>query len=199
MRAAIYTRTSTSDGRQTIENQLEPLREFAGRMKWTIAAEFTDGESGASDKRPGLERLLTRAARRAFDVVLVFDLSRLTRGGPAKAFELITRLKASGVDFWSYTQEHFRTSGPAGALLIAIAAYIAEQERAGMQERIKAGMNRARGAGRVIGRPKKAVDARRARALKNQGKSTREIARILKVSKSTIERTLITARKELPR
>ena len=37
-RAALYVRVSTSDRGQTVENQLQPLREAAARLGWTITA-----------------------------------------------------------------------------------------------------------------------------------------------------------------
>jgi DNA invertase Pin-like site-specific DNA recombinase len=37
-RAALYVRVSTSDRGQTVENQLQPLQEAAGRLGWSIVA-----------------------------------------------------------------------------------------------------------------------------------------------------------------
>lgn len=106
-RAALYARISTQEGRQHLRNQLDKLQEFAARMNWTIAGTFTDQVSGSADKRPGLDELMKAAARRDIDVVLVFELSRLTRGGPLKALEYLNRLNHSQVEFWSMTEEFF--------------------------------------------------------------------------------------------
>ena len=190
MRAAIYTRTSTGDGRQHLTNQLNPLREFAARMEWTVAGEYSDQQSGASDARAQLEELMRDASRRKFDVVLVYDLSRLTRGGPAKAFELIARLNRSSVEFWSLREEQFRTSGPAGQLLIAIAAYLAKYERDTILDRIHAGMARARREGKQIGRPRVVRNAQKILELRKQGKSIRQIAAAMKAPPATIGRIL---------
>jgi DNA invertase Pin-like site-specific DNA recombinase len=191
MRAALYARISTKEGRQHLENQLAALREFSGRMKWTVIEEFTDEESGAKPKRPGLERMMHAAAKRRFDLVAVFDLSRLTRGGPMQAFAYIARLSAARVEFWSITEEHFRTSGPAGEMFIAIAAHLAAAERSTMQNRIKAGLARARRNGKPVGRPAVIIDMERVHRLKEEGLSIRQIARKLKTSASTIARKLI--------
>src|SRR5205823_10038090 len=88
----------------------------------------------------------------------------------------IKKLRHYGVAFESYTEPHFRTTGPAGELMIAVAAWIAEQERKRIVERTKAGMERAPRAGKHIGRPKKVCDREKIRKLHRQGKSTREIA-----------------------
>lgn len=191
MKAALYYRISTREGKQHIENQRRELRAYAGRMKWAITAEFQDEQSGARDrKRPGLEKLLHAAARRQFDIVCVFDLSRLTRGGPAQAFRYIERLQSAGVEFCSMTEEHFRTSGPAGQLFIAIAAHIAEAERETLRSRVLAGVARARASGKHIGRPKVVTDYDRIDRELKRGRSIRQIALKLKVGKSTIERRI---------
>ena len=175
---AVYARISTQEGRQHLKNQLDQLRAYIKRMDWSRGEEFTDQVSGAKEQRPGFDRMMQAAAGKAFDILLVYDLSRLTREGPAAAFRHIERLNAAGVQFYSFREEYFRTTGTAGPMLIAIAAYIAEQERAQMRDRINAGIARARAQGKVFGRPRRAVDATRIRELQKQGKSFREIARI---------------------
>jgi DNA invertase Pin-like site-specific DNA recombinase len=60
------------DRGQTVENQLQPLQEAAGRLGWTVVAIYRDeGISGTKgrDKRPGLDALLKGVARREFDIV----------------------------------------------------------------------------------------------------------------------------------
>jgi DNA invertase Pin-like site-specific DNA recombinase len=189
-RVALYARVSTQEGRQHLSNQLDELRRYAKRMNWGVAGVYSDQASGAKSDRPGLDKMLEAAARRAFDVVLVFDLSRLTRSGPASAFHYIDRLSAAGVQFHSFREEYFRTTGPAGPMLIAIAAYIAEQERTQMQHRIKAGIARAKAAGVRFGRPSRILDRAKIQKLRKQGKSIRDIARKLGTTKSTIMRRL---------
>ena len=71
-RAALYVRVSTSDRGQTVENQLQPLQEAAGRLGWTVVAIYRDeGISGTRgrDKRPGLDALLKGVARRELNIV----------------------------------------------------------------------------------------------------------------------------------
>jgi DNA invertase Pin-like site-specific DNA recombinase len=91
-------------------------------------------------------------------------------------FEHIKRLRDYGVEFESYTEPHFRTTGPAGELMIAVAAWIAKQERIRLSERTRAGIHRVRRAGTRWGRPKKIIDRERVRALAAQGWGLRKIA-----------------------
>ncbi len=62
--------------------QLDRLQAHALRQGWTVRAEDIfrdDGYSGASLKRPGLERLRDRVALRALDRVLMTTPDRLAR------------------------------------------------------------------------------------------------------------------------
>jgi DNA invertase Pin-like site-specific DNA recombinase len=188
--AGLYARISTTEGKQHLATQLQALRRYASRMAWKITGVYTDEITGASVTRPGLDQLLTAAARHDFDTVLVFELSRLTRRGPASAFELIERLRRSKVELWSMTEEHFRTPGAAGELLIAIAAFLARQERETMQARVKAGLDRARANGTPLGRRRILVDKSKIQKLRESGASIRAIANELKYSKGVIERAV---------
>ena len=42
-RVALYTRVSTSDAKQTVENQLRDLNAVADRLDWEIVAQFPIG------------------------------------------------------------------------------------------------------------------------------------------------------------
>jgi photosystem II stability/assembly factor-like uncharacterized protein len=68
MRAAIYARVSTADGRQDVENQLAELRRFASTQQWEIDKEYIDHESGGRADRREFRRLLDDAAQRALTV-----------------------------------------------------------------------------------------------------------------------------------
>ena len=69
IRAALYARVSTSD--QSLENQLPPLRNYVKARGWKKTHELTDQASGASNKRPGLERVFRLARARQIDAIVV--------------------------------------------------------------------------------------------------------------------------------
>jgi DNA invertase Pin-like site-specific DNA recombinase len=121
-------------------------------------------------------------------VIVAWSLDRLSREGVAQTFEHIKTLLGYGVQFISYTEAHFRTTGPAGELMIAIAAWIAQQERVRLSERTLAGLQRARKAGRIGGRPKVVCDRGKVERLAKAGKSLAEIADLVGVSKSSVHR-----------
>ena len=81
-RIALYTRISTADRQQTIDNQLRDLNLAAERMGWEIVAHYSDeGISGAKgrDRRPGLDAMLKAIARKEFDMVASWSVCRLGR------------------------------------------------------------------------------------------------------------------------
>jgi DNA invertase Pin-like site-specific DNA recombinase len=100
-------------------------------------------------------------------------------------FDHIKTLRSYGVEFVSFTEAHFRTTGPAGELMIAVAAWIAEQERKRISERTKAGLAKARRQGRIGGRRALVIDRDKIAALDESGLTMREIASEMGVSAAT--------------
>jgi DNA invertase Pin-like site-specific DNA recombinase len=152
MRIALYSRVSTTDKGQTTENQSLQLRANCEARSETVVLEEHDYLSGTKRFRPGLERIFAAAERREFDVLVVWSLDRLTREGAFRALEIIQNLGALGIGFRSITEPHFDSSGPFKDAIIAIAATLAKLEREKTVERIKAGLDRTRAAGTVLGR-----------------------------------------------
>src|SRR6266705_5062818 len=140
MNVAIYARVSTLD--QEPENQLQELRRYVQARGWE-AVEYVDrGVSGAKDRRPALDQLVTDARRRRFDVLVCWRLDRLGRN-LKHLIALLDELQALGVAFVSLA-EGIDATTPAGKLQMHILAAIAEFERARIQERVMAGLARAR-------------------------------------------------------
>ncbi|MES2136625.1 MAG: recombinase family protein [Pseudomonadota bacterium] len=187
---AIYARVSTADKGQDTENQLFQLREYCARAGWKVSKEYVDHVSGKSGERDAFKQLFEDASRRMFDVVLVWALDRFTREGVFETFDYVRKLTLAGVQFESYTEAHFRTTGPAGELMLAVAAWIAKQERQRISDRTKAGMDRAKRAGKHCGRPYRVFRKDVAREMRRKGESLRAIARKLGVGKGTVERAV---------
>jgi putative DNA-invertase from lambdoid prophage Rac len=108
-----------------------------------------------------------------------------------ETFDYVRRLTSYGVEFESYTEAHFRTTGPAGELMLAVAAWIAQQERLRLSERTKAGLQRAQRQGKTLGRKPVKVDSARVTELREAGKSFTEIAQALRVSRSVAYRAAV--------
>ncbi len=186
MRTAIYVRVSTKDKGQDTANQLVQLREYCARQSWTISEEYVDHESAKTGDRAAFKRLFGDASQRRFDVVLVWALDRFTREGVLETFTYIEKLRGFGVAFESYTEAHFSTTGPAGELMLAVAAWIAKQERLRISERTKAGIDRARREGKHCGRPQRVFRRDEALRLRSDGLSWRAVAAATGVPVSTV-------------
>lgn len=186
---ALYGRVSKREGQDT-ENQLARLREFCSRSGWQVVAEYIDHASGKNHDRQMFKAMFVDASRRKFDAVVTWSLDRLSREGVAMTFEHIKALLSYGVQFISYTEPHFRTNGPAGELMIALAAWIAQQERLRISERTRAGLAVARRKGSRLGRPPVVVDRAKVQDLAGRGLTTREIGAKLGCSAATVSRML---------
>ena len=81
MRAVLYARFSTELQREaSIGDQFRNCERFAAREGWQIVARFEDQAiSGMKRDRAGYQALLAAAKRGEFDVLVVDDLSRLSR------------------------------------------------------------------------------------------------------------------------
>ena len=150
-----------------------------------VSDEYVDlGISGSKDRRPALDRLMKDARARKIDGVLVTRFDRFARSTK----HLVTALEefqALGVDFVSLG-ESVDTSTPMGKMIFTVLGAVAELERSLIKERVAMGLERARREGKTHGRPKRIFDREKAQQLREEGKSYREIGKILGVNKGTI-------------
>ena len=182
LRAAIYARVSTHD--QNPDNQLEELRRFAAARGWD-AKEYVDhGVSGAKERRPALDVMVADAKRRRFDAIVVWRLDRLGRN-LKHLITLIDEMSALGISFVSLA-EGIDATTPAGKLQLHILGAIAEFERGRIQERVLAGLARARAQGKRLGRPKGRVPVEK--LLSVAALPNTEAAHTLSVSVATLKR-----------
>jgi DNA invertase Pin-like site-specific DNA recombinase len=185
-RTVIYTRVST-DG-QTTDNQRLVLEEVAMRSGWEIVEVYEDhGVSGAKDRsqRPAFNRLCMDATRRRFDVVMAWSVDRLGRS-LQDLIGFLGELHGVGVDLFLH-QQGIDTTTPAGKAMFQMMGVFAEFERAMIQDRVKAGLARAKANGVTLGRPR-VVDGVKAAVLaaKDEGLSIRRIAEKVGVSVGTV-------------
>lgn len=189
-RVAIYSRVST-DG-QTVDNQLLELRAVAKRHGWEVVEEYSDnGISGAvgREKRPAYEALCQAATRREVDLIMAWSVDRLGRS-LQHLVTFLGEIHAKGVDLYLH-QQGIDTTTPAGKAMFQMCGVFAEFERAMIQERVKAGLARARANGKILGRPKVNGDVRKA-ILKARAAGTgkRKIAKELGIGVGTVYRIL---------
>ena len=151
MRAALFVRVSTDE--QTVESQEMALQEIAARRGWKVVEVYREeGVSGGKsrEKRPQLDAMLNAAARRRFDVVLVWALDRLGRS-LVDLLNTIQALDHASVSLYvasaKGTNGEPRTIDTTDArdkLLFQITAAFAEFERSLINQRIRSGIDRVK-------------------------------------------------------
>lgn len=187
VRAALYARVSTSNNGQDPSVQTRELREYCERRGWKFAGEYVDeGISGAKDSRPELNKLMADAHRRRFDAIVVWRFDRFARS-VSHLLRALENFKALGIEFISLS-EQVDTSTPTGKMVFTVLGAVAELERSLIGERVKAGLRNARARGKRLGRPKVIVDAARVANLRAHGRSWREIATEMAISKGSAQR-----------
>jgi len=181
MRAAIYARISTSNHGQDVTMQTRELREYCERRGWTIVGEYVDtGISGAKDSRPELNRLMSDAHKRRFDIVAVWRFDRFARS-TSHLLRALEQFRALGIDFVSFS-ENVDTSTPTGKMIFTVLGAVAELERSLIAERVRAGLRNAKAKGKRLGRPAVAVDTLKMAKLRASGASWPTIAKELGIS-----------------
>ena len=187
-RAAIYARVSTDS--QTVENQLQVLREVADRSGWTIVGTFTDeGISGAKgrDQRPGLDAMMKAVARREIDLVAAWSVDRLGRS-LGDLVGLLSDLQGQSCDLFLH-QQAIDTSTPSGRMLFGMLSVFAEFERSMIVARVKSGQDRARAKGVRFGRPPMPIyRLERVKKALRDGQSIRAAATLTGVSTASVQR-----------
>jgi DNA invertase Pin-like site-specific DNA recombinase len=151
-RVAIYARVSTD--KQTTENQILQLREVASKNGWDVVEMFIDeGISGAKgrDKRPAFDSLIKAATRRKFEIVMSWSVDRLGRS-LQHLVDFLNELHAVGCDLYLH-QQAIDTTTPSGKMMFQMCGVFAEFERSIIQQRVKAGLERAKKRGIILGRP----------------------------------------------
>ena len=139
--------------------------------------------------RPEFDRLLKDAARKRFDLIVIASWS-VDRPGRSlqDLVAFLSEIHAKKVDLYLH-QQGMDTTTPAGKALFQMMGVFAEFERAMIQERVKAGLERARAQGKQLGRPTVSVDVEaRIAELRAEGMGKLKIAKTLGIGVSTVQR-----------
>jgi DNA invertase Pin-like site-specific DNA recombinase len=187
-----YARTSTAEQEAGLEAQLRDL-EAAGCGKV-----FREQVSAVATRRPEMVAALDYL--RDGDTLVVTKPDRLARS-VADLLALIDRIRAKGANLriLSMGGQPLDTAGPTGRLMLTVLGAVAEFERALMLERQREGIAKAKAEGRYKGRaPTARRQADKVLALHWEGVAAAEIARRLKIGRTSVFRILGTARQARP-
>src|SRR5260370_30504076 len=145
MKIALYARVSSTQQAQTqtIEEQLYRLHTHCQNQHWSehdLVTFLDNGYSGASLKRPGLDRLRDAAARAEIDQILLTEPSRLARNYVHQSL-LLEELQGMGCQVVFLDRP--MSQDPRDQLLLQIRGAVAEYERTLIAERMRRVANRS--------------------------------------------------------
>jgi len=177
-KVALYARVSTTD--QSVDAQLNDLREYLRNRGWSNVQEFIDiGESGAKDSRPAWNQLWDAIRKRRINVLCVHALDRLGRSLP-HLVKIISTLSEQNINLVSF-RENLDLGTAQGRMLAGLFSVLASYELEMIRERTRAGMRAARAKGSQIGPRKRFFDKAKAAEMRDQGVGQIRIAKALGV------------------
>jgi len=179
MRLFGYARVSTSQ--QSLNIQIKALKAEGVR----IGRIFTDKTTGSHANRDGLR--LLRIKVEEGDVILVKKLDHLGRD-TADMIQLIKEFDEMGVAI-RFLDDGISTEGTMGKMIVTILSAVAQAERQRIIERTNEGRIEAKAKGVQFGR-KPTINRERVRSLRKQGLGATEIARQMKIGRSTVYKIL---------
>ncbi|MGZ5548146.1 MAG: recombinase family protein [Nitrososphaeraceae archaeon] len=186
--AIAYLRVSTEE--QSVQTQKIAITRWAKDHDYQMLYFFEDpavsGKIPASSRK-GFQDLMEFVRLSKVEAVLVYELSRVGR----TFWDTLDAIKVieehSPLISCSPRESFLQTTDPSiRKLMISILTWVAEREREMLVQRTKDGMNRARIAGKEIGRPEKVIDKNNLIALLAENISRTKIARELRISKATL-------------
>ncbi len=184
-RTFAYCRVSTAE--QTTDNQVHEIEGagFAIDPK-RIVAETVSG-SVAAVERKGFSKLLDRME--AGDVLIVTKLDRLGRSA-LDVRNTIDRLAAEGIRVHCLALGGVDLTSAAGRMTMSVIIAVAEFERDLLIERTQAGLQRAKAAGKTLGRPQALTSDQQKEiiAARAKGASLGVLSKQYGVSRAAIQR-----------
>jgi DNA invertase Pin-like site-specific DNA recombinase len=187
MRVRTYVRVSKKI--LNTDNQLHDLRTFAASVPgWEMTGEYVESVTGSGLKeRREFERMMLDASRHEFDLLLFWKLDRVSREGISATLRYLESLKAWGVGWRSYQEPWLDTGNEmVTGIVLSVIAAMARQERQTLIDRTMAGLRTAKRNGKILGRPRRAIDWKEANDRVAGGESVRSVARSMNVSHSLL-------------
>ena len=142
MKAVIYARYSSEKQQEiSIEGQIRVCREYCERSGWDVVDVYTDRALSASKntlRRDAFQQMINDSARRKFDLVVVYKLSRFARNRYDSAVYK-RKLRSNGVRVASATEAI--GDDPQGALLEGIMESLDEYYSKSLAQDVLRGMH----------------------------------------------------------
>jgi site-specific DNA recombinase len=139
-----------SDG-ESLERQEEQIRSFCARKGIRDLEIIADkGMSGFKSNRPGFQRLIQLCASKQVKMVIVYDLSRLSRSVRDTLAFIEDDIQKNGIEFASIQQD-LDTSTPMGKAFLGFTAIFNQLYRDEIAHKTKAALKHKRSKGEKTG------------------------------------------------
>jgi site-specific DNA recombinase len=203
-----YVRVSTDEQARegiSLDAQVERIRALAIAKDWELVEIIEDkGFSGKNLERPGMEKLIESCRRKKANVAVVYKVDRLTRKQKDLWHLLEDVFDKNSVGLVSVT-EPFDTTAAMGKAFLGMLGVFAQLERDMISERTTEALGEKRRQREWVGRvpagfsinekhleedPDVLGKLQKAKRLRRQGRSIRDISGALDIPKSTLHRLL---------
>jgi len=148
--AVIYARYSShGQTEQSIEGQLHDNHAWARQQGVTVVGEYIDRAlTGTKDQRPDFQRMIEDAAKKQFEMVIVWKLDRFARNRYDSAIYK-AKLKKYGVKVVSVKENI--TDSPEGIILEGLLESMAEYYSANLSQNVRRGLRESIAKGNYCG------------------------------------------------
>jgi len=179
-----YVRASTIEEvkQGSNERQKELIEKFCKERGYDLKIYEDQAESGASTDRPAFQKMLSEID--GANIVVITKIDRMARS-LIDLLNTIKLLEKKGIGFISLQDKGIDTTSPNGKLLLQILGAFAEFERNLINQRTRAGKEKAKMKGVKFGRPRgklkngKFIDEKMVLELKQKGLSARAISKVM--------------------
>lgn len=138
LKAVAYCRVSTitqEEGR-SLEFQIKKCQDYCEFSNYDLIEVIQDVESGGKDERQGFINLQEKVKEKEFDVLVVWESSRISRV-TITMLNFVLELQKNNIHFISISQPELNTTTPTGMLFFTIQASLSEYERKQISVRVK--------------------------------------------------------------
>lgn len=202
MKAVIYTRVSSTNDRQNTQRQVADLTEYAKYAKMDVVRVYEEKISGAKKnaERPLLQQALEYCKAEHIDMLLVSELSRLGRN-VYEVLETVKGLVDAQINLYMQKEQITLLDDKGepsifAPIMIATLSTCAQLERENIKFRLNSGRNQYIANGGKLGRKAGSVKTKEQKkeeygeviSLLKKGYSIRNVAKLCKVSNSTVQR-----------
>ena len=149
MKAAIYARVSGDERENSLDVQLDRLYAYAKKNDISIYKQYNEIISGASKNRKQFNEMIREAKLKCFDMILITNLSRFSRGTLVSVLGTLGELEQMGIKVLAIDQ-NFDTSTAMGRAFLSMNVILSELEREMAAERSKAGYQHAKELGHCM-------------------------------------------------